>query len=64
MEVMAKKWSKQERRYKLDIRMMDKDALDECDDVPLYNIDFKKKDVYKTIEDHHIVSIDGKLMRG
>ena len=43
--------------------MMDKDALDECDDVPLYNIDFKKKDVYKTIEDHHIVNIDGKLMR-
>ena len=55
---------KEERRYKLDVRMLDKDALDECDDVPLYHADFKKKDVYKTIEDHHIASIDGKLMQG
>ena len=50
---------KDERKYKLDICMLDKDALDECADVPLYHADFKKKDVYKTIEDSQILSIEG-----
>ena len=54
---------KDERKYKLDICMLDKDALDECADVPLYHADFKKKDVYKTIEDSQILSIEGKLLK-
>ena len=41
--------------------MLDKDAVDECADVPLYHADFKKKDVYQTIEDNQIVSIVGQL---
>ena len=52
---------KEEKKYKLDICMLDKDAVDECADVPLYHADFKKKDVYQTIEDNQIVSIVGQL---
>ena len=34
---------KEEKKYKLDIRMLDKDAVNECADVPLYHANFKKK---------------------
>ena len=39
-------------------------SIDEYADVSLYHAECKKKDVYKTIEGHHIISIDGKLMQG
>ena len=41
--------------------MLDKDAVNECADVPLYHADFKKKNVYQTIDDSQIVSIGGQL---
>ena len=52
---------KDEKKYKLDIRMLDKDAVNECADVPMYHADFTKKNVYQTIEDSQIVSIVGQL---
>ena len=41
--------------------MLEEDALDEYADIPLYHADFKKKNVYQTIEDSQIVSIVGQL---
>ena len=68
-KVPSKLWprnsqDKDERKYKLDIRMLEKDALDEYADIPLYHADFKKKNVYQTIEDCQIVSIVGQLFEG
>merc|ERR1712087_415934 len=45
---------KDEKKYKLDIRMLDKDAVNECADFPM-------KNVYQTIEDSQIVRIVGQL---
>ena len=42
---------KEEKKYNLDICMLDEDAVDECANVPLYHADFTKKNVYQTIED-------------
>ena len=52
---------KDKKKYKLDICMLDKDAVDECANVLLYHAGFTKKNVYQTIEDSQIVSIVGQL---
>ena len=52
---------KEEKKYNLDIHMLDEYAVDECANVPLYHADFTKKNVYQTIEDSQIVSIVGQL---
>ena len=51
---------KEEKKYNLDIRMLDEDAVDECADVLLYHAKFYEEEC-QTIEDSQIVSIVGQL---
>ena len=58
----VKKWKEESTTFKLDIRMLNKDILDEYTDVELVDHDlYKRHDVYRTINDSNIVGVVGKL---
>lgn len=58
----VKKWKEESTTFKLGIRMLNKDILDEYSDVELVDHDlYKRHDVYRTINDSNIVGVVGKL---
>lgn len=60
-EVPRKVWKKEGKKYKLDIRMIKKDVMEQYSDVGLYGMGFTKKHVYKRIDDSEISMVVGKL---
>ena len=57
-------WKKETKPYKLKLRMLDKDAINEYSDVELYNGSFDKESICRIIKDELIVSVVGKLEAG
>ena len=59
-----KKWKKEEKAYKLKVRMLEKNALDEYCDVELCgNETYKREDICKIIDDGMILNVVGKLQQ-
>ena len=52
----------EQHKYKLDVRMLEKDILGQLSDVSLVgNSIYRSTNIYKTIEDCDIVSVVGKV---
>ena len=57
-----KKWKKEEKPYKLEVRMLNKNPLNEYADAVLCgHAQFGKKDICKLVGDAMVVSVVGKL---
>ena len=57
-------WKMEEKAYKLKVRMLKRNALNEYSDVELCGeVDFGRKDVCRIVEDSKILNVVGK-MRG
>lgn len=57
----VKNWKKEPKPFKLKIRMLEKDAINEYCDTGLCGSEYKKEDICKIIEDSMIVGVVGKL---
>mmetsp|Transcript_4248 Transcript_4248/g.6337 ORF Transcript_4248/g.6337 Transcript_4248/m.6337 type:complete len:178 (+) Transcript_4248:656-1189(+) len=58
---LTKRWRMEAKPYKVEIRMLKKNELDEYCDVDLYDPDYKKNEVCKNITDDMILDVVGKL---
>lgn len=57
-----KVWKNESKKFKLDVRMLEKDVLGEYRDVGLCGSEvYRKKEICKTIEDEMILGVVGKL---
>ena len=60
--VPVKKWKKEPKPYKVKVRMLDKNAVNEYCDVDLVgDITYGTKDICKIVDDSMIVNVVGKL---
>ena len=57
----TKKFRKETKRYKVEARMLEVNAMNEYSDVPLYGSAFKKNDIAQNIMDDMIIGVVGKL---
>ena len=57
----SKKWGKEAKPYKVDIRMLRKNEVGEYEDVELYDADYNKEEVAKRIGENLIIDVVGKL---
>lgn len=57
----SKKWGKEAKPYKVDIRMLRKNEVGEYEDVELYDADYNKEEVAKRIGENLILDVVGKL---
>ena len=61
----VKNWKKEEKPFKLKVRMLEKDAINVYSDVDLCDTStFEQKDICRIIEDKMILSVVGKLVAG
>ena len=58
---LTKRWGKEKKPYKVMIRMIEKNELDEYSDMGLYDPNYKKDDVCKIIGDGMILHVVGML---
>eukprot|EP00985_Skeletonema_marinoi_P012669 scaffold6163_cov160-Skeletonema_marinoi.AAC.2 len=62
---LTKRWKMEPKPYKVEIRMLKKNELDEYCDVHLYDPDYKKNEVCKNITDDTILDVVvGKISLG
>jgi len=57
----AKKWKNEKKPFKMMVRMLKKNAVDEYSDEEMYGTGFNKDEICKNVEDKHIVGVVGKL---
>jgi hypothetical protein len=57
----TKKFRKETKRYKVEARMLEVNAMNEYSDVPLYGSAFTKNDIAQNIMDGMIIGLVGKL---
>jgi hypothetical protein len=57
----VKNWKKEDKKFKLKIRMLEKDAVNEYCDTPLCGSEYSKESICMIIEDSMIVGVVGKL---
>ena len=58
---LTKRWKMEAKPYKVEIRMLQKNELEEYCDVDLYDPDYKKNEICKNITDDMILDVIGKL---
>ena len=57
-----KRWSVETNEYELDVRMLDRNMLDEYSDIELIgHALYKKSDIYRIIDSSVIISVVGTL---
>ena len=57
----VKNWKKEDKKFKLKIRMLEKNAINEYCDTPLHGSEYSKESICRIIEDCMIVDVVGKL---
>jgi len=58
---LTKRWKKEDKPFKAEIRMLQKNEVDEHCDIELYNTECTKDEICKNIKDDMILDVVGKL---
>ena len=59
-----KKWKKEPKPYKLKVRLLNKNVLQEYCDADLGEEGYRKDDIYRIVKDSLVLDVVGKFQQG